>query len=192
VLVLLIVLTACLAVIGCAASSNRGSDTSVHKTAPTATPLPTDPLSVLVRQAVGQLALGSQAEYDASTGMVDVTATVGPNVPRTQSQISAVQAQVKTICFHVLEEVWTRPSQAQPLRTVTVRVVGPMFDDYADPIVSGYGGATLHAASASRLRWSALDPETAWSRYDTVWLETEFAPNQVYCALPACVPTATP
>jgi hypothetical protein len=65
-----------------------------------------------------------------------------------------------------------------------VSVKGPQYDDYADLIVQGYGGAVLSSAIAAQLEWARLTADTAWDRYDQTWLSSTFRPFQQWGVTP--------
>lgn len=183
-------LLAVLAVVaGCASPSSTSAG-------PTATPTAQQRIAALARHAIGSEAqhatvtaafgapsagagtptsgttLGAGGASD--TSVVTVTVTLKGKVPPPQA-IGATQERVKTICFQVQRTLWT---SSTPLTEVTVSVVGPIYDDYADLVSGSYGAAVLKAPAAAKLDWASLNPDAAWAAYG-VWLRPDYQPRVV-------------
>ncbi len=166
-----------------------GCATSPAASAPTPTPTPATPaarLSARVQQILQGIETSSTVRYDATqrTAEVMITLTDGV-VPRSVAEIARVQERVKSLCFQAQHALWT---SGTPLLTVTASVLGPMFDDYADLIIRGYGGAILSSESAEQFAWASLDADSAWGRYDQTWLSSEFFPNEQFWPQPTATP----
>jgi hypothetical protein len=153
---------------GCAsAPQSRGS-------APTAAPtlVIEGPLGSVVGPVAGSLAQRISTSYDASAQQAKITLTIGA-----APDVATAQARVMTLCFQVQKAVWaSNPS----LREVKVIVLGPIRDDYANIIEDAYGVSDMMAPTAAKLQWSALTPESAWSRYDNTWMRPTYSPNWLY------------
>jgi hypothetical protein len=170
----------CLIVSGCAATHSART--------PAATPATVQGrLELIARQAFGNAVHDLAATYDAQSEALELTATLAGGVPRTEAEISAAQEHVKLLCFRAQRAEWT---SGNPLRSVTVTILGPTLDDYADVTTGPYGAAVLTSTTAATLIWSSLSTDSAWQRYDRVWLAPTYAPNQHYGAPPAA--TAIP
>ncbi len=144
-------------------------------------------LELIARQALGDAAHDLAATYDTQGEALELTATLAGGVPRTEADITAAQEHVKLLCLRAQQAEWT---SGNPLRSVTVTILGPTLDDYADVTTGPYGAAVLTSATAAALAWGSLSADSAWQRYDRVWLAPTYAPNQHYGAPPAA--TATP
>ncbi len=171
----------CLIVSGCATTHSAR------------TPAPSPPatvqgrLELIARQALGDAVHDLAATYDTQGEALELTATLAGGVPRTEADIQAAQEHVKLLCLHAQQAEWT---SGNPLRSVTVTILGPTLDDYADVTTGPYGAAVLTSTTAATLAWGSLSADSAWQRYDRVWLAPTYAPNQHYGAPPAA--TATP
>lgn len=172
---------------GCASASSTSAG-------PTATPTAQQRIAALARHAIGSesqhatvtAAFGSTstgtpssgttlgASGAADTSVVTVTITLAGKVPAPQA-IGATQERVKTICLQVQRALWT---SSTPLTDVTVQVIGPIYDDYADLVSASYGAAVLKAPAAARLDWAGLGPDAAWDVYG-VWLRPDYQPRVV-------------
>jgi hypothetical protein len=144
-------------------------------------------LELIARQALGDAAHDLAATYDTQGEALELAATLAGGVPRTEAEISAAQEHVKLLCFRAQRAEWT---SGNPLRSVTVTILGPTLDDYADITTGPYGAAVLTSATAATLAWGSLSADSAWQHYDRVWLAPTYAPNQHFGAPPAA--TATP
>jgi len=174
----LVVLAALFVCVGCSAPSTA---TGAASRTPTATPTTQQHILALAQTAVGggahvevMLDAGGTGTPDATAVTVAVT-LAGP-VPGTDAQISAAQEHVKTICFQVERTLWT--AAALPLSAVTVTVVGPIYDDYADLTSGPYGAVVLKRDAATALDWGSLTPDTAWEIYG-VFLRPAYRPKTV-------------
>jgi hypothetical protein len=112
-----------------------------------------------------------QVAYDAQTASVTVTVTVGGAVPLTDQQISAAKELTKTLSLREQQAMW---GSGVPLKDVKVMVFGPTQDEYADIIAQPYGSAVLDAATAASFVWANLSADSAWDRYDSVYLRPTF------------------
>ena len=173
-------LAACVLASGCATSSTRAGSAATHDPSATFTPNPLTPtptttearVNTLVRQAVGSDPLEIQTVYQMSASQVEVTLTLGGTVPTSDAAVSAMQERVKTLCFEAQRAVWA--SGPNPLSQVTVTVVGPIMDQYADLATQAYGAAVLKVATEQRFTWSALSPDGAWGAYDNTYLRPAY------------------
>lgn len=147
---------------------------------PTATPTAEQRVAALAQRAANDRALQSvSATFDAGSGpsggqtdagmAVTLTATLAGPVPATDAEVAA-QERVKTLSFRMERALWT---SGMRLREVKVLVNGPIYDDYADLTTGPYGAADLSAATATRLDWPTLTPDTAWSVYGA-WLRPAY------------------
>jgi len=127
--------------------------------------------------ALGNLAQSAQAAqslqtaYDAQAASVTVTVTVGGAVPLTDQQISAAQELTKAISLREQQAMW---GSSVTLKQVKVMVFGPTQDEYADIIAQPYGSAVLAAPTAASFIWANLSADSAWDRYDSVYLRPTF------------------
>ncbi|HEX9057174.1 MAG TPA: hypothetical protein VF818_06525 [Ktedonobacterales bacterium] len=171
---------------GCGSSPGTGRTSSETpqptKTGllPTFTPNPLTPtatseeqhLDTLVWQSIGSGPQQIQTTYDRAAGLVNVAIAYGGSVPTKPEDVAAAQERVKTDCFEAMRVLWT--SAAVPFAQANVTVLGPVIDQYADITSQAYGGAYLKAATATRITWSALTPDTAWTAYDNVYLRPDY------------------
>jgi hypothetical protein len=180
VLALLVALFA-LAASGCSGSLGVGAATPTAAT-------PQGRLSARVHQALLGSGASSEVTYDSSVRSTEVVMTLSNYmVPSTPAAVVRTQELVKTLCFKAQQATWT---SEEPLTKVTASVKGPQYDDYADVIVQGYGGAILSSAVATHLEWARLTADAAWNRYDQTWFSSEFRPFQQYWETPTA--TANP
>ena len=164
---------ACLALLALAGCAGATSATSRRPSpTPTVTPVATGPLARVVGPVVGGRARSITTSYDASAKQATITLTIvaAPNV-------NAAQERVMTLCYEVQKALWTSDSS---LREVKVIVLGPLRDDYADIIEDAYGVADVQAATATKLSWNSLSPQSAWNHYDSTWLRPSYLPNWLY------------
>ncbi|HEV7127389.1 MAG TPA: hypothetical protein VGN32_08085 [Ktedonobacterales bacterium] len=133
---------------------------------PTPTPTERQLITTLAQRAIGTVAQSVSATYSAADGTVIVTATVA-----WMTDVSAAQEQVKTICFRAQAALWT---SGIALSRVTVIVLGPLIDLYADRSMGPYGTAVLTAANAAKFTWASLSADGAWEAYDNVFLRLAF------------------
>lgn len=176
---------------GCALGTS-GHDVTARATAtrsmPAGTPTIRERLADVARSAFGGVVVQSETTYDAQNLTVKVAGTLGGDVPVTASEIMAAHARTKTLCFQVQRALWT---SGIALHEVTVLVLGPTFDDYGNTYLDDYGTAVLSVATAGRLTWTTSSADSAWERYDRVWLRANYEPNWYYGAPPASSPTPT-
>jgi len=118
-----------------------------------------------------QSAQAVQTAYDAQTASVTVTVTLGGAVPLTDQQISAAQGLTKTLSLREQQAMW---GSGVTLKQVKVMVFGPTQDEYADIIAQPYGSAVLAAPTAASFVWANLNADSAWERYDSVYLRPTF------------------
>lgn len=154
-------------------AATRGPSATFTPNPLTPTPTTTEArINALVRQAVGSDPHQIQTVYQAAAGQVDVTLTLGGTVPTSDVDVSAMQERVKTLCFEAQRAVWAGglPSLGQ----VTITVVGPIMDQYAELETQAYGAAVLKAATERRFTWSTLSPDGAWGAYDNTYLRPAY------------------
>src|SRR5258708_17764490 len=180
VLCLALAVLICLVVSGCATTHSAQTATATPATVQ-------GRLELIARQALGDAVHDLAATYDTQDEALELTATLAGSVPRTEADIQAAQEHVKLLCLRAQQAEWT---SGNPLRSVTVTILGPTLDDYADVTTGPYGAAVLTSATAAALAWGSLSADSAWQRYDRVWLAPTYAPNQHYGAPPPA--TATP
>ncbi len=120
---------------------------------------------------LAQSAQSAQTVYDAQAASVTVTVTVGGAVPLTDQQISAAQELTKSISLREQQAMW---ESGVTLKEAKVMVFGPTQDEYADIIAQPYGSAVLDAATAAHVVWANLSADSAWGRYDSVYLRPTF------------------
>jgi hypothetical protein len=118
-----------------------------------------------------QLTQSVQTAYDGQTASVTVTETLGGAVPLTRQQISAAQEMTKSISLREQQAMW---GSGVSLKGVKVMVFGPTQDEYANIIAQPYGSAVLHAATVASFVWANLSADSAWDRYDSVYLRPTF------------------
>jgi hypothetical protein len=109
--------------------------------------------------------------YDAPAASVTITVRLGGAVPLTDQQISAAQELTKTLSLREQQAMW---GSGVTLKDVKVMVFGPTQDEYANIIAQPYGSAVLDAATAASFAWANLTADSAWDRYDNVYLRPTF------------------
>ncbi len=187
-----------LALAGCASTTaNSGASNAAPSatattatTAPSATfttPTTSELLSANARGAVGAAATSVAVAYDTSAEKATVTITIAGDVPDTDAKIAVAYARVKTLCFQEENALWT---SGQPLRQVTVVILGPTQDEYDNTVNQWYGIAVVGGETAHRFSWANVTPESAWSAYDQTFLRSSFV---VFDEIPPAppIPTAT-
>src|SRR5258706_10984017 len=137
-------------------------------------------LELIARQALGDAAHDLAATYDTQGEALELTATLAGGVPRTEAEISAAQEHVKLLCLRAQQAEWT---SGNPLRSVTVTILGPTLHDYADVTTGPYCAAVLPSTTAATLAWDCLNADSAWQRYDLSLLGPNYAPNLLYGSL---------
>lgn len=192
-LVVLVLCVVALAVtmVGCSPATGGVGVTArstATSSAPVATATTEEHLAALARTAFGGSVQQSETTYDAQRQTVQVTGTLGGEVPIAAGDVTAAHERTKMLCFQVQRTLW---ASGVTLREVTVFVRGPTFDDYGDRYIDSYGTAILSTATAGTLAWNILSADSAWDRYDRVWLRPNYEPNWHYSAPPATTPTAT-
>ncbi|HKB46115.1 MAG TPA: hypothetical protein VKC57_00350, partial [Ktedonobacterales bacterium] len=118
----------CLIVSGCATTHSAQTATATPATVQ-------GRLSLIARQALGDAAHDLAATYDTQGEALELTATLTGGVPRTEAEISAAQEHVKLLCLRAQQAEWT---SGNPLRSVTVTILGPTLDDYANVTTGPY------------------------------------------------------
>lgn len=161
---------------GCAtasggASRSTGAATPLATPALVAAPGPASQLGERARQAIGTLARKVAVQWDAAARTATITITVAGRVPLTSQQVAAAHELVKLICYKAAAALW---SSGVALGAVTLLVLGPMQDAYANIITDWYGVATLKASSAQRIQWASVSADTAWNLYDQQMLRATF------------------
>jgi hypothetical protein len=159
-----------LAFVGCSTSTSTATKNSVPAATPTAVVI--GPLAGVVGPATSPLAQHVVTEYDTGARQVEITLTIGA-----APDVATAQARVMMLSFQVQKAVW---ASNPALHEVKVIVLGPIRDDYANIIDDAYGVSDVLAPTAAKLQWSALTPESAWSRYDSTWLRPSYKPNWLY------------
>lgn len=160
---------------GCGTATSRAA--TPHATAtvhPTATPTPTARDELILR-ALGGMAQSVTTTSDAGSGALVVSITIGGTIPNGDAVIAAAHERVKTLCFLALRTLWTTGTAA-PTGSVTIVVLGPMLDEYANHIINLYGSAIVEPRTGARLDWARLTPDSAWALYDHVFLVNYFYP----------------
>lgn len=175
----LVLLLVCVLASGCATTSTPAArTTATATTTATANPLTPTPtatearLETLVRQAVGSGPQQVQAVYHAAAGELNINLALIGTIPTAPAAVSAMQEQVKVLCFEAQRAVWS--SGLTPLSQVTVTVVGPIMDQYAELETQAYGAAVLKAATERGFSWSTLSPDGAWGAYDNSYLRPAY------------------
>ena len=148
------------------------------KAPPTATPTPTISPNALMEQHAIAVANNTDqsfhdanhpptAAWDATSGELDVTVTIG-----TQWDSGSAQNTVKIICFDLQQGLWTNPHWGQTIQTITVTVNGPLQNTYGQQSIGAYGYCTLSNATEQQFVWGNLDWSNAWAAWDDAWLRT--------------------
>jgi hypothetical protein len=110
-------------------------------------------------------------KYDAQKQTATATIIVTGDLPNTNARMAAAYALVKRITYQVMPALW---SSGVALREVTVIVLGPIQDEYADIINDWYGVAVVEATTAQRIQWASVSPDAAWAMYDQHNLRISF------------------
>jgi hypothetical protein len=161
---------------GCATATG-GASRAMKAATPLATPAlaaapgPASQLGERARQAIGTLARKIAVQWDAGAQTATITITVAGRVPLTSQQVAAAHELVKLICYKMAAALW---SSGVELSAVTLLVLGPMQDAYANIITDWYGVATLKASSAQRIQWASVSADAAWNLYDQQMLRATF------------------
>lgn len=137
----------------------------------TALSAPQDELSRRACLAAGNQALSVQTVYSAPDATAKITVTVGGAVPLTKQQIGVAEEMTKSICRQEQQAMW---ASGVTLKVVTVTVMGPTQDEYADIVAQVYGSVRLDASTATHFDWAHLSADSAWDRYSTVYLRPTF------------------
>ena len=139
------------------------------------TPAQSQQFTTLARDAAAPDSSNVQTAL-GDNGAVTVTVTVGWTPRIGIGDIAKEQERVKAICFREQQALWT---SGLPLHSADVVVLGPVQDDYADMTLDAHAEARLSATTAASLAWASLTPDTAWSKYDSVWLRATYQPHVV-------------
>lgn len=163
---------ACLGSAGCAPSSQASGPraTAAPHLTPTATPTA---LESLVLSALGGQAQTVKTAPGTAPGSLVVTVTISGTVPSTQADIAAAQERVRTISYQALR---TLATGGKATGEVTIVVLGPLLDEYANRVNDVYGSAIVEPRTAARLDWAQLTPDSAWPLYDHDYLRDYFYP----------------
>lgn len=184
-LLTLLVLVTSTGIGACASGPSAGGGPRAAATLSPNAPAPSqDRLDRLAHQALGAASGRVETTYDARAHALALIATIEGVVPRTPTEIAAAQQRAKALCFQAQRTTWT---SGIALSRVTVTILGPMLDDYADIINGPYGAAALDAPTAAHFDWTRLSADAAWDRYNSAYLPPAYAPNQHFSA-----PTAVP
>jgi hypothetical protein len=156
---------------GCAPPSRvvSAQETRIPRGTPTATPTARD---ALILRALGDQAQAVTTTSDAKTGALVVTISITGRVPSTDADIAGAQERVKLLCYRALNALLTSGVAGE----VTIVVLGPMLDEYANLITGNYGSAIVEPRTGARLDWPQLTPDSAWPLYDHVFLCDRFYP----------------
>jgi hypothetical protein len=121
--------------------------------------------------------------YRQSGEAAQIIGTISGVIPLTSSQISAAHEQVKVLCFQVERALWTSDIS---LQDVTVTILGPVFDDYYDQVISWYGTADLAAKAAAHVDWRRVSADQAWtSIFARTLLRVDYNSFQLWDATPS-------
>jgi hypothetical protein len=145
---------------------------------------PQEQIHQLALQASGRLLKSLQVVYSQTTESAEITGTLAGAVPRSPSQISAAQEQVKVLCFEIERALWTSSIH---LHDVFVIILGPVLDDYYDRTIDWYGTADLTNSNAVKLSWGKLSADAAWNLFARTALRMDYVPFEDYDA-----PTPSP
>jgi hypothetical protein len=136
----------------------------------------TQQIDTTTRQAAASYSQQVATTYDAGTRDATAEVTVGWTDDIHPAYIAKEQERVKAICFAVQQALWAK---ALPLHQVTVTVMGPVTTSYTEQVIDAHGAARLTSATAAKLNWASLTPDTAWSQYDEVYLRSDYYPPVV-------------
>jgi hypothetical protein len=162
----------CLGVAGCASPSQV---VTTHATAtaqgtPTATPTA---LEALILRNLGGQAQAVTTAPGTAPGSLVVTITISGTIPSDAAAIAAAHERVKTLCYLTLRAMW---ASMPPAGEVTITVLGPTLDEYANRTINLYGSTIVESRTGARLDWAQLTPDSAWALYDHVYLVNDFYP----------------
>lgn len=157
-----------LAIIGAVTQSN--DPTSANDATPTATTLqatqaptskPTPTSTLTTEQHAIQLA--QQAAPSASKQTAKIDSSGGLTITEFRDIVS--QTSVKTDCFNVLQALW---KAALPgVKDIDLEITATLTDASGNQSVGSVGECSLSHA----LNWSSLTWQTAWSAYDTQFVD---------------------
>lgn len=169
----LLLLAAVTLLAGCASASVARVNTAATATANTVT---ARQLDALARQAAADYSQQVQTAFDAGQDTATAQVTVGWTNDIQISDVAKEQERVKSICFAIQQALWTN---GLALRQVTVTVLGPVVTGYTEDDLDAHGAARLTAKTAAGFPWASLTPDTAWDRYDEVYLRSDYIPPVV-------------
>lgn len=153
------------------ASHQGASRATIAGCAPTATATTQNALARRACDAIGGQAQSVQTIYSAPDASVKITVTIAGAVPLTKQQISTALELTKSISLREQRAIW---ASGVAFKEVKVTVMGPTQDEYANIIAQPYGSVVLDAATAAHFDWSNLSADSAWDRYDSVYLRPTF------------------
>ena len=157
------------------ATNSVSSQSKAHATlagcAATTAATTQDALARRACAAIGNQAQAVRTSYNAHDASVHITVTIGGAVPLTSQQISAAQELTKALSLREERAMWT---SGVSLKDVKVTVMGPTQDEYANIVAQPYGVAMLDAPTAARFDWASLSADSAWDRFDGVYLRPTF------------------
>lgn len=149
-------------------ATSQNDNTNVKATstptaqAPTATPSPTPTSKPLtVEQRAIQLAQANAPEASKQTAKQDSSG--GLTITEFRDIVS--QVTVKTDCFNVLQSLWK--AGLPGVKDIDLEITATLTDANGGQSVGSVGDCSL----SHSLNWSNLTFETAWSQYDTQFVD---------------------
>jgi len=123
------------------------------------TPAPTDMAGIVASD--GDVQTYCYYMVDVTTGP-DVTVVVDSS----PGPITIDVERSKSCIFYIMKSIYThfKPS------SVSVSIEALLQDQYGKQSTGNIATAMLTQATASKLVWDNLDPDSAWSDYDNMWL----------------------
>jgi hypothetical protein len=76
------------------------------------------------------------------------------------------------------------------VQEITVTILGTVYDDYFNEVISWYGTASLGAKAAVRIDWSSLSADQAWTLFDRTVLRVDYDSFQLWGGTPG--PSSSP
>lgn len=141
-------------------SANTASTSTAQTTqAPTYQPTPTTTLTVEQRA----IQLAQQAAPSASKQNVKIDSSGGLTITEFRDIVS--QTTVKTDCFNVLQALWQ--ANLPGVKDIDLEVQATLTDANGNQSVGSVGDCSL----SHSLNWSSLDFNSAWSQYDTAFVD---------------------
>lgn len=130
--------------------------------APTATPTPSPtPKPLTVEQRAIQLAQQNAPSASKQTAKMDSSG--GLTITEFRDIVS--QVTVKTDCFNVLQALWK--ANLPGVKDIDLEVQATLTDANGNQSVGSVGDCSL----SHSLNWSSLDFNSAWSQYDTAFVD---------------------